>query len=39
MNVKTTMQKRGEMCVALNSLRLFEELHLTGGVYGLTEKL
>ena len=25
-------EKRGEMCVALNSLRLFEELHLTGGV-------
>lgn len=25
-------EKRGEMCVALNSLRLFKELHLTGGV-------
>lgn len=26
------VEKRAEMCVALNSLRLLEELHLTGGV-------
>lgn len=32
-------EKRGEMCVALNSLRLFEELHLTGGVLRLDGKV
>ena len=32
-------EKRGEMCVALNSLRLFEELHLTGGVLRIDGKV
>ena len=32
-------EKRGERCVALNSLRLFEELHLTGGVLRIDGKV
>jgi hypothetical protein len=36
---ETNSEKRAEICVTLNSLRLFEELGLKGGVLKIDEKV